>query len=118
MSPIRCRECAATGLPHREHCAPEELAALRALRVEDSHRQARMGAMDEQSIQIGPYRLTRDQIAELLNNGDGVNIWLWREAAASVALDHDSRARTVSLEDLTPEQLEKWETRQGQPETD
>jgi hypothetical protein len=39
---IRCRECEATSLPHDEHCTPEELAALRQLRVNDAERRARM----------------------------------------------------------------------------
>lgn len=71
-------------------------------------------------IQLGPYRLTPDQVRGLLDT-DGINMWMLHEAAYSVALDRDSHCRTVSLEELSPEDQERYRrssTRQAQPETD
>jgi hypothetical protein len=76
--------------------------------------------MAQESIRIGSRTFTPDELRRFI----GVPlIWL-PEAIASVALDHDDRAQTISLEELTPEQLEQWErqkresTNDGHPETD
>lgn len=71
-------------------------------------------------VQIGPYRMTRDQVAKLLefrSEDEGMELWLLDEAAASVALDRNSPCRTVSLEDLSPEAQARY-ARSQQPETD
>ncbi len=54
-------------------------------------------------IQVGPYRLTPDQLRQFLgDDGDGLSLWLLNEAAWSVKMSQDPRAQTYSLEDLPP----------------
>ena len=73
-------------------------------------------------VQVGPYRLSPSQVQRLLEVG-GVSTWfLLDEAAYSVALDRDSSVRTVSLDELSPEQQQRYQRssqiRHAQPETD